>query len=112
MHTFFGNSTFRLGGNRRMIGSNRMFKKSAPLIIFVMVFSSCASVQVKKIGKSAYSLKSHSREKCDRESRKICGDKEVKVMSQSETHEVWKPLLFWGLWGERPVTRLSITCEG
>lgn len=89
-----------------------MFKNAAILLILGTVLSSCASVQVKKIGKSAYSLKCHSREKCDRESRKICGNKEVKVMTQSETHELSMAFPFLGIWGERPVTRLSITCEG
>lgn len=89
-----------------------MLKKFTSLFIIGTALSSCASVQVKKIGDSAYSLKCHSREKCDGEAKKICGKKKVKVVTQSETHEVSKPLLFWGIWGERPVTRQSITCEG
>ena len=88
-----------------------MFKKVASLLILGTVFSSCASVQVKKIGKSTYSLKCHSREKCDREAKELCGDKRVNVITRSEAHEVSKPFLFWGIWGERPVTRLSVTCE-
>jgi hypothetical protein len=90
---------------------NRMFKKLASLLILGTLLSSCASVQVKKIGSSTYSLKCHSREKCDREAKKLCGGKQVKVITHSETHEVSKPFLFWGIWGERPVIRQSIACE-
>lgn len=88
-----------------------MTKNPVSLLVFAAIITSCAAVQVKKTGSSTYFLKCHSPEKCDREAKKICGNKRVEVVTKSETHE-WSsfiPLL--GPWGKRPVTRQSISCQ-
>ena|GEM_PF-6193814 len=88
-----------------------MLKNSASLLFLAALLSSCSSVQVKKTGNSTYFLECRSRGKCDREAENICGARQAKVMTESETYEGSNMFLFMGLWGQRPVIKQSIACE-